>query len=171
MTPFIRHIITRQHPQHIRTIILAHRHAAAEFTSVVHQVIHQSLDRKPGDTRGGDSIPLKENADGTDEPVQVAGAEDMFVFVEELEVRKAAAGEGGFSVGGGTVAGEKGAVELGEDVARVDGCEGALGGAFAIDASAVGFTAGRAGAGPAAGVEWGGEESEEDDYTGIGIGE
>ncbi|KAL8770276.1 MAG: hypothetical protein Q9209_003912 [Squamulea sp. 1 TL-2023] len=169
MTPLIRHVITRQQPQRERLIILAYRHAAAEFASVIHKVVHQSLDRKPGDPSDGDMIALEEDADGTDEPMQVASAEDMLVFVEEFEVRKAAAGEGGFRVGGGTFAGEEGAVELGENVGRVDGCKGALGGAFAVDTSAGGVTAAAAAA--AAGVEWGGEESEEDAENGFCRGE
>ncbi len=124
-----------------------------------HEMVHQPLNHIPRHASGRDLIALQENADGADEGGDVAGADDVFVFEKEFEVGEGAVGGGEEGGGdGGEVAEVEGLVEVPEDVAAVDGGEGALGGAFAVDAAAGGLAAGVAGLGEGGGEEGEGEE-------------
>ncbi|KAL8815523.1 MAG: hypothetical protein Q9223_005342, partial [Gallowayella weberi] len=99
------------------------------------------FDDEPGDPALGDVSALEENADGAFEPVGVARADDVVAREEEFEVWDWASWEGRVGGGGGAGAEVEGAVEFGEDVGGVVGCEGALGGAFAVYAYVFGLAA------------------------------
>ena len=136
VTALIRDEVTRQDAQRVGTVIVTHGHAAAEFTPVPHESVHEPFDDETGHAVRGHLFALEEDADATNEPEQVASADDVFAFKEEFEVREGGVGGVGREerAGGGSAAvgGDEGGVEFGEDVGGVDGCEGALGGALAV---------------------------------------
>lgn len=136
LAALVRDEVTRQDAQPVGIVILTHGHAAAEFTPVPHEFVHEPFDDEARHAVRGHLFALEEDADAADEPGQVAGADDVFAPEEEFEVREGGVGgvggQDGAGGGSAAVGGDEGGVEFGEDVGGVDGCEGALGGALAV---------------------------------------